>query len=212
VIFGIYFFGRGPWRIVLAGAILALAGPRLLLLFPIWLLGVALHLVPAVPRPRLLLAVSILGAIALKASGLDGSMNDAFDAALGGFAKAYLRYSRYALGDYLFAGFIALAILAARDADLVALGRCRGPIAAAASVTFSLYLTHFPLLLAFSKVFPGDPLAIGVATLACAVAFGMAFERNKAAARRIAAMVLSPFRTALPAAAPAGLPPTKSRH
>jgi peptidoglycan/LPS O-acetylase OafA/YrhL len=135
-------------------------------------------------------------------------VNDAFDTALGGLAKGYLRYSRYVLGDYLFAGFIALAIVAARDADLVALGRCRVPIAAAASVTFSLYLTHFPLLLAFSTVFPGDPLAIGAATLACAVAFGMVFERNKAAARRIAAIALSPFRTALPA----GPPPAQSRR
>jgi peptidoglycan/LPS O-acetylase OafA/YrhL len=213
VAFGIYFFGRGPWRFALSGAILALAGPRLWLLFPIWMLGAALHAIPAARRPRLLLAAAILGAIALKSSGLDDAVNDAFDAALGGFAKAHLRYSQYVVGDYLFAGLVALAILAARDADLRTLGRYHGAIAATASVTFSLYLTHFPLLLAFSKAFPDDPLAIGVTTLACAVAFGMVFERNKAVARRIAAMALSPFRTALPTAAPApapaGRPPTR---
>jgi peptidoglycan/LPS O-acetylase OafA/YrhL len=70
-------------------------------------------------------------------------------------------------------------------------------MAAAASVSFSLYLTHFPLLLAFNRIFPADPLGIGAATLACAVAFGVVFERRKDIARRlIIALAAAPFRAA----------------
>jgi len=202
VAFGICFFGRGPKRFALAGAVLAAAVAALWLLFPVWLLGAALHRAPVVPCPRFLLAAAAVGMIALKASGIDVALNDIFDTALGDFAKEYLRYSQYILGDYLLAGFVALAILAARGANLTALGRCYGPIAAAASVTFSLYLVHYPLLLALDRAFPDNPLAIGAATLACVVAFGVAFERNKAAARYIVAMILSPFRPGLLTAAP----------
>jgi hypothetical protein len=39
---------------------------------------------------------------------------------------------------------VAVAIVAARDAELGFLARWRGPIAAAASVSFSMYLMHYP--------------------------------------------------------------------
>jgi peptidoglycan/LPS O-acetylase OafA/YrhL len=201
VAFGVCFFGRGQKRFALAAAVLAMAGPRLWLLFPIWLLGAALHRAPAARHPRSLLAAAAVGMVVLKASGIDVALNDGFDAVLGGFAQEHLRYSQYVVGDYLFAGLVALAILAARDSNLTVLERCRRPIAAAASVTFSLYLVHFPLLLALDKAFPDNPLAIGAATLACAVVFAVMFERKKAAARRIVAGLLSPFRPRLVMAA-----------
>jgi peptidoglycan/LPS O-acetylase OafA/YrhL len=194
VVFGILLFGRSRGRFVLAGAIMILAGPRLWLLFPVWLLGVALHWFPDIPRPRLVLVGAMLGMVAVKASGIDVVLNDIFNAALGGFAKTHLRYSQYALGDYLFAVFVGLAILAARSANLIALRRCHRPIAAAASVSFSLYLVHFPLLLAFCYIFPGDPWAIGAATLAGVGVFGVVFERNKQVTRNIVAVIFSPFR------------------
>jgi hypothetical protein len=53
------------------------------------------------------------------------------------------------------------------------------------------------LLLALGKAFPDNPLAIGAATLACVVVFGVVFERNKAGVRYIAAKLLSPLRPGL---------------
>ena len=191
VIFGIALFAHGWWRWLLIGLVLALIGPRQWLLLPVWLLGVALHRAPRVPRPRWILAAALLGGVVLHASGLDAALNGRVNDILGGFPGTHLRYSQYFVGDYLFAALVAVAIVAARDAELGFLARWRGPIAAAASVSFSMYLMHYPLFVAFASVFPGNNWVIGLGTLACVVAFGILFERNKAVARRLLLAVTS---------------------
>jgi peptidoglycan/LPS O-acetylase OafA/YrhL len=191
VVFGLVFFGRGRWfRIVLPTLALAAMGPRLWLLFPIWLLGSAvdaLHRRVRLPvgRARLLLAVGLIGMVLLKAGGAEAAIHSWLEAALGGFPDERLRYSRFVLGDASFAIFVGLVIFAARDAELTLLVRWRAPIKALASVSFSIYLTHYPLLLAAAALFPGSPVRIAAVTLLCVAIFGLVFERNKDVVRRI---------------------------
>lgn len=195
VLFGIVFFGRGARRWVFATLTLAIMGPRLWLLFPIWLLGAALHGIRQVSYPRLVLASALIAIIALKLSGIEFVLNEAVNASLGGYAKTQLRYSQFFLGDYVLASLVAAAIAAARDADLSFL-KAQKFIAAPASISFSLYLTHYPLLLALNYAFPMSPLAVGALALACAIAFGFVFERNKKIARRLIAGLLGRFHIA----------------
>jgi peptidoglycan/LPS O-acetylase OafA/YrhL len=191
VVFGLVFFGRGwRWRAALPLLALAAMGPRLWLLFPVWLLGSAiqaLHRRARLPtgRARLLLAGALVAIALLKAGGVEAAVNSWLDGALGGFPDEGLRYSRFVLGDYCFATIVGIVILAARDAELTLLARWRGPIKALASVSFSLYLTHYPLLLAAAAIFPASPVRIAAVTLSCVAIFGLVFERHKEFVRRI---------------------------
>jgi hypothetical protein len=161
-------------------------GPRLWLLWPVWLAGAFLHrLKPlSVGRSRVLLLLSLSGLIGVKISGIEPVLNDFVDRLTGGFADSHLRYSGDFAGDYLVAITIAGAIHAARGADIVSLAHMRRPIAAMASISFSMYLTHYPLFLFFNTLFPQQALVIGVLSLGVIIAFGLTFERNKMLLRR----------------------------
>jgi peptidoglycan/LPS O-acetylase OafA/YrhL len=193
VVFGIVFFGRGVVRWIAAAVCLAIMGPRLWLLFPIWLMGVAIHRAPKLPHARFALAAAVFGLVALKLSGIEDVLNNGIDALMLGFAKSHLRYSQYFVGDFLFGSLIALMIWALRDSNLDLLGRFKTTIAVPASISFSIYLTHEPLLRALSHLFPRNPLAIGGATLFCVVIFGVVFERHKQVARRVILKLLAPL-------------------
>lgn len=209
VVFGILLFARGPWRWWLAGAVLLLMGPRLWLLFPTWLLGVAIcrfHESHTLPRgwARPLLVLGAVALVALKWSAVDDRLDDAFNAALHGIPAAYLRYSQNVVGDTLFALAVGMMILAARDARLAILKPAHAAVAALASVSFSLYLVHFPLLLTFGALMPRQCLAIGLSTLALVVGFGMVFERHKRVLRRWLLEAVKRVQAVLPARAPRG--------
>jgi peptidoglycan/LPS O-acetylase OafA/YrhL len=197
ILFGVLVFGRGKWRWVIASGILLLVGPRLWLLWPVWLTGAGIYRLPllSVKNSRLLLCLSLLSLVALKMGGVEDLLNDAVNQLTGGFAQERLRYSQFFVGDYLIALAIAGAIHAARGAGLSMLARLRTPLAAVASITFSMYLVHFPLFLFFGALFPRKVLVIGLLSLAGIVIFGIIFERNKTLLRR-ALTALWPLRPA----------------
>jgi peptidoglycan/LPS O-acetylase OafA/YrhL len=174
-------------------------GPRLWLLFPIWLAGAYLHRLPPLSRKssRVLLFLCLAGLIALKESGIEETLNAFVNEVTGGFAETHLRYSQFFLGDYLLATLVAGAIHAARGADLTSLARMRNPIAAAASVSFSMYLIHYPVFLLFGALFPRQTLMIGALTLTIIIVFGITFERNRALLRGVFA-TLWPARDHVP--------------
>jgi peptidoglycan/LPS O-acetylase OafA/YrhL len=186
VVFGVLAFGRGAWRWAIAIICLLMMGPRLWLLWPVWLAGAFLHrLKPlSVTRSRFLLFLSLSGLIVLKVSGVEDVLNEFVDRFTGGFADSHLRYSAYFAGDYLVAITIAGAIHAARGADIVSLARIKRPIAAAASISFSMYLMHFPLFLLFGALFSHRAAIIGMLSLGVILAFGLTFERHKILLRR----------------------------
>jgi peptidoglycan/LPS O-acetylase OafA/YrhL len=194
VIFGVLIFGRGFWRWGIAIACLLMMGPRLWLLWPIWLAGAYLHRLPPLPRgtSRALLFLSLSGLAALKVSGLEDFLNNLVDQVTGGFATAHLRYSRFFLGDYLVAILVAGAIHAARGADMAALARAQKPIAAAASISFSMYLLHYPLFLFFGALFPRQAFIVGLLTLSVIIVFGVTFERHKTLLKAVFAALWPP--------------------
>ena len=206
VLFGVAAFAAGRTRLFLMMAVLLVMGPKLWLLLPLWAAGslaLRLHgrieLAPATARALLLLALA--GFAASKAWRLDDALDGWMDAALGGFATERLRYSQWFLGDYLIGGCFALAIFAARDADLRWLGRAtlRKGLWQAASYTFTLYLMHYPLLLFFSIVLGHQPRSaaslalIVAATLAAVVLIAQFTEHRKGAYRRAIVASLAPF-------------------
>ena len=67
----------------------------------------------------------------------------------------------------------------------------RKPIAAMASISFSMYLTHIPLFLLFGALFPKQRATIGIFSLGGIVVFGVIFERNKIFLRRFFEAVLN---------------------
>ena len=186
VLFGILFFGRPPRSRIIAIAVLLLIGPRLWLLWPVWLIGAYLHRLTPLPRnaSRILAFASVLLLIALRVTGVETALNDLLDQATGGFAKTYLRYSQFFVGDYLSAAAIASLIHAARGADMSLLLPFKKQIAAMASVSFSMYLTHYPLLLLFGSFFPGRTALIGLLTVVSIIIFAAVFEHHKAVFRR----------------------------
>src|SRR5258708_6982604 len=99
-------FYRGWRRLLLLTAILAFMGERLLIEFPIWILGAAIYHVHrtytmSAPLARLLFALSIAGLIGQRASGLDDVINGAVDTALGGYPQAHLHASKPFANDYV---------------------------------------------------------------------------------------------------------------
>jgi peptidoglycan/LPS O-acetylase OafA/YrhL len=193
IAFGILFFGSGPWRWGLAIGVLLLMGPRLWLLWPIWLAGAHLRKLPilSVTISRLILLTFCLGLIMLKATDFEITANNMINDWTSGFAKEHLRYSQDFLGDYLFAILIWGIIYAARGSNLTFLIYFRKPIAAMASISFSMYLTHIPLFLLFGALFPKQRATIGIFSLGGIVVFGVIFERNKIFLRRFFEAVLN---------------------
>ena len=204
VLFAVVAFSAGRQRLLLVALVLLIMGPKLWLLLPLWALGswiLRLHgrirLDAGLARVLLLLAFAAFAA--LKLWRLDDALDAWANAVLGGFPAEHLRYSKWFLGDYLVGGAIGLAIFAARDAGLGALGRAatKRALAQAASYTFTLYVLHFPLLLFFSVAFAHDPRSASslvlliCATLAAVVLVAHLTEHRKGAVRRAMAATLA---------------------
>lgn len=182
---------RGWPRRLLIGAILLLVGPRLWLLLPIWALGGGVYhwhrqrrLGLAVARSVFVL--SLLGVVLLKASGIEDAVNHWSQTLIGPEGSAALRYSRFFLGDSLFALLVALNLLAARDCGL-GFGRTGRVISYLAGFTFTLYLVHYPLLELVAALLAPGPVLLAGLVLVAAWAIGLTTERQKP---RLRALIL----------------------
>jgi peptidoglycan/LPS O-acetylase OafA/YrhL len=185
VLFAAVVFLRGPPRIAAVIVAALLAGPRILLLLPVWLMGVAAWRWRAELPRQLglpLLAGCLAGFITLEAfggqqlfwrpnSGWVPSGWSAYDFVLG------------ALVAFFIVGFanVRLPMPPARFERLV-----RG----LAGTSFGLYLLHYPLLSFFGTVVPGPPdgalhrvLVFGLA-LGAAVGLASLIEPRKATLKR----------------------------
>ena len=211
MLFGVLVFGRGSVRWLAAAAVLLLAGPRIVLLLPVWGLGVALY--HAGKRRRVLagaaaapLFVVFLVAFAAALLGFNPAapLSQAIAARLdagywhAGPLRLFIGDDAHAPSDLmlrlLFTGTVACSrplfapLARSRVADAVRL---------ASSYTFSLYLYHAPLLVfvhpLLLRQLPATwvPAAEIVLILAGAVLLGRLTEQRKAPYTRLFGTLLA---------------------
>ncbi len=150
--FAAAFFFRERVRIVAVFVVLGIMGPKLWLLFPIWLAGVGVYRAHQQIKPlgrdmsRALFAFTGFCLIALWGTQFDLRLDRQVDAWSGGWVVAHLRYSQYAVGDWISGALIAAHLFAARTSEIRFPRILAVPIRYLAAYSFTLYLVHFPLL------------------------------------------------------------------
>lgn len=209
LLFAAGFYYRGWRRVCLLVAGSLAVGPKILLLFPIWLLGAGVyrlcqrHTLP--PGPGLaLFAGSILAYLAFRGFGLRDAWLAWTHLQLGRpFVELSLRWSNefvssYALGVLVAANFVGFQAIADRVWPL--LSRAEPLIRDWAGYTFSIYLFHYPLLqfLGATGLFdPSSPLAIFLlfaATLVGCRFVGYYTEQRKREARALLLRLVNGIR------------------
>lgn len=205
-LFAAAFYADGWTRRILVAAIAAIMGPKILLLLPVWLLGVWVYRINArgaVPgrRGALLFFGSTALYVAFRASGLRDVLLEWTYAQLGrGFVQAELRWSdeflsAWVIGVLVACNFVGFHAVSRRFAPLMA--RIEGFVRDWAGYTFSIYLFHYPLLQFFGALLPLDPrspLSIAVllaTTLAGCRVLGSFTEQRKNVARALVGRLLA---------------------
>lgn len=194
LLFGLWVYcPAGPrkrWWLLGAGC---LAGPKILLLLPIWLFGVLAY---RLPKPNFLAAAPwVFVFLWLAVAGLVVSYLPALPDAVG--AKPLYMAGQF-LTDWAVGAVVALAIWCLPTevpAPAQSLAWTK-PLRTLADLSFPLYVLHFPLLVAVRAVFgwrANDLPQMGLATvLVCvvALALGRALESQRPAWRRLFSWLL----------------------
>lgn len=194
---GLFLRGGLRWLSLLLCCVLC--GPKILLLLPVWLLGVGVYcfvqsnLIP-LQIGWLLWIGSFVGYGLYRSLGFPGYLLWRTIQWLGEpFVMEQLLWSKDFVGNYVVALFVA--------ANFVGFWRIRAtfdallqhgqrPIRFLAGFTFSVYLFHMPLLHFFAALVHHDPSSPGsqafilLATLLGVMLLGLVSERKKALARR----------------------------
>lgn len=194
VLFGIAIFQTGlkRWALLVAWALLV--GPKILLLAPVWLLGVCVYHIDA--RCRLSARLGWLfffGPIGLyvayRHAELGSQLTLISDSLLQSYIDpAHLNKSRFFFHDHVVGLLVALNFLGAGTIarlGFLQLGKIERPVRYLAGYTFTLYLLHYPLLHCFAALVPWPPddprrnLALVISCLIGVVVIGTLFEKRK---------------------------------
>jgi len=212
LLFSLWCFGSGGRRWLWLGLAALVIGPKILLLAPVWALGVAVYRwqggyrLPAAAGWACWLA-SLAGLAGFQYFDLGEQLSQWSGRLLGAQLYHLLHFSKHFLGDYLLALLIALNFLGFRriagrfDRCFAA---CGPAIRKAASYTFSIYLFHLPLVLLFEILLAGMGkgyaylAAVLAATLAAVLLLGSVTEQQKDRLRRWLAQVLPAGKPAMP--------------
>jgi peptidoglycan/LPS O-acetylase OafA/YrhL len=193
-IFAALFYLRGRRRIVVAGALMLLAGPKILVLFPIWLLGAwTWQRTQRETLPLRQAQMAFWGSIGLYAffriSGAPLVLRSLTTAILGPDNVAhYLAFSDEFLASYFIGPLVAIHFLGAHGmAQQIGarLERARAPIVWLAQSTFTVYLLHYPMLrfakaaLGYDETSPIAVTSVLIGTVGVCVMVGPAIERTK---------------------------------
>ena len=178
-------FFAGRTRILLFAIAAMISGPVILLLFPIWVLGVFAYRLSVAHRlernTALVLWLASMVGVAVSFVMREESFFKIYNV-------SYLP-SSFSLSDYFMGFFVALNIFSASYLDLPLKGLAKH-IAASASITFSLYLFHLPLLFLFAAYTPSHwsvtERGIGAAafTLTAVILLAQVTEARKSAWRK----------------------------
>ena len=189
VLFGAAFYLRGLRRVVVVGSLLLLVGPKLWLLLPVWLAGVATwhwQKSRTLSRPLALagwvLSLALLAAF--KANELDVTLR-ALAQASWPFPGLPLKSADRYLADYVVCILVVLNFLCAKSALFEVLLRFEKPVRSLASYTFTLYLVHALVMQVWLSVYPHrqsnaiDVLLLVVLVAAATWLVGQVTEQRK---------------------------------
>jgi peptidoglycan/LPS O-acetylase OafA/YrhL len=199
IMFAVVFFLWGSQRVWGLILICVLLGPKILLLAPIWWLGVYLY------RSRIFASISektgwilflgsIVGIILFHYYGVEAIGKGWLRAQVGEYIYEQLAYSRSFLSDYLLGIMVFLNFAGFRSISHHFSGILNPPakaIRVLASYTFILYLAHQPLIWFFTVLIDGDPngLAFYFQVMLCVIAsvylLGQITEQRKGFYRNI---------------------------
>ncbi|MBZ9611347.1 hypothetical protein [Rheinheimera maricola] len=163
-----------------------IAGPKILLLLPTWLLGVVLFHICKKIRHHLSIGVLlILSSTCLytfyRLSGLPDHLYDFTQDAFGAiFVRSNLEFSRWFLNDYIVALLVSMNIFGVVlcSANFSINEKLSFYIRYFAGMTFTLYLFHYPLLQLFGSIF-NSSAAVIILTLANIVIIAPLTEGRK---------------------------------
>jgi peptidoglycan/LPS O-acetylase OafA/YrhL len=144
IIFGLAFFAPRRWKLPAAGAAMLIAGPRIVALFPLWLMGLGCyHLITnTVRRPVLGRTLFVVSAVALLCYELSAGRHGR----LAWLAPAFMGHPEF-VQDYLVGSLFTLNLIGfANFAPPGLLDRPARTIRWLAGRTFSLYLYHYPIM------------------------------------------------------------------
>ena len=155
---------------VFCAVLLALAlGPKVMLLAPIWGLGVLLYRWQALTKLSIgaalwLLVASTTGIIWFHSADIAPKTTEWLRTIIGPESVLQLTHSKYFLSDTLlgilvFANFAAMRKVALQIAPLLL--AIKRPVRFLAGYTFSLYLLHEPLFAFWAAILHGDPSNLG---------------------------------------------------
>jgi Predicted acyltransferases len=205
ILFGLFMFWKGPGRVAVLCVGALLAGAKILMLFPIWLLGVHLWRNKwgsrlSVAQGALVYLLSWVLLIAFEVLDTETRMSNFLRSIVGQHVHTTMTFSHWFLSDYLLGGIVYLNFAGFWGASAL-LGRCLRPIASlvrwAAGLTLSIYLFHKPLLLFYVALLHGDPTGLAfyfsVIGLVMLTIIGLAHftERRKDLYRAIFTRVLA---------------------
>lgn len=193
---GWFFRGWYRWALITAGSLLV--GPKILLLSPIWLLGVWVYRINSMDSVGertgwLLFVGSVLAYAAFRAYGMRDAMLEWTYFEFGEkFVRGQLRWSDEFLNAYVIGPLVAVNFIGFNAISRRVAAAFRAPSAMIrdwAGYTFSIYLFHYPILqlLAATGLFdPHSMLSIGllfICTLGVCRGIGNFTEKRKDFAR-----------------------------
>lgn len=214
-IFAAAFYLRSWQRVAALTAVMLIAGPKILLLLPVWLAGVAAYCTVRSKRVSAGVGAAIavgscVGFVAFRMFELPELLLGVSTQWLGRQWMEQLHFSRAFLSFYVTAALFALHMVGmAAISDRLAPFLPERPIRYLAGFTFALYLFHFPLLHFFAAVaeYTGvtayKSLIVPAGTLAVVWALGELTEKRKATVRQWVTAIFE-------AAAKAGMRPASA--
>jgi len=203
-LFGALFFLSGPSRIIVAGAIALLAGPRVMLLLPAWWAGVMLwnSLKESEPISSSAAKTMCFLPLVVYAVCLALSVPDVLKAlsavVIGVDTIVWLRFSDEFVWNALIGILVAVHFRGVWHLCQSNSERVRQPgqdaIRWLAGATFSIYVVHYPVMQMLDVILPEtiamrQGVLLGIVLLAC-FAFAELFERRLDLIRRMSARML----------------------
>ena len=162
-LFACTWYLRGTRRALCLLAVALWVGPKILLLLPVWALGVGVYRINLRHAPRAAWGVTLwflslaLYALFRAGGGRDALLNWSYTQFGRYFVEHDLHWSNEFLASYVLGALVAMNFIgfhACADHCERWLSRYARPIRAWAGCTFSLYLFHYPLLQFLAAVWP----------------------------------------------------------